>query len=188
MKIEFTGRQTEVPPEVRTLAERKLAKLARLLPGITRVHVTVTADKHRQIAEGSVHSRRVELTAESRSDDLGLSVSGVMDKLLRQAQRYLGRRRERKRGPSPRALPAGEEGRGSEGGEEARGSEGGDGAPPRVVRSRRLPLKPMTLDEAALEVASREEGFLVFRDAATERLSVLYRRKDGNLGLIEPEG
>lgn len=175
MKIEFTGRQTEVSTEVRTLAERKLAKLARLLPGITRVHVTVTADKHRQIAEGSVRSRRVELTAESRSNDLGLSVSDVMDKLLRQAQRYVGKRRELKRGPSPRTLPAAGEGRG-----------GGDGAP-RVVRSRRFPVKPMTLDEAALEVERREEGFLVFRDAATERVNVLYRRKDGNLGLIEPE-
>ena len=45
----------------------------------------------------------------------------------------------------------------------------------------------MTLDEAALEVGSRDEGFLVYRDATTERLNVLYRRKDGNLGLIEPE-
>ena len=45
----------------------------------------------------------------------------------------------------------------------------------------------MTLDEAAIEVWGREEGFLVFRDARTERVSVLYRRKDGNLGLIEPE-
>jgi putative sigma-54 modulation protein len=45
----------------------------------------------------------------------------------------------------------------------------------------------MTVDEAVLEVGGRDDGFLVFRDAATERVSVLYRRKDGNLGLIEPE-
>ncbi|HSB61878.1 MAG TPA: ribosome-associated translation inhibitor RaiA [Vicinamibacteria bacterium] len=175
MKIEFTGRQMDVPAEVRTLAERKLAKLARVLTGITRAHVIVTADKHRQIAEVTVHSRKVELTAQSRSNDLGLSVSDVMDKLLRQAQRYVGKRRERKRGPSPRTLAPRVEGR-----------PGEDGAP-RVVRSRRFPVKPMTLDEAALEVGSREEGFLVFRDAATERVTVLFKRKDGNLGLIEPE-
>ena len=175
MKIEFTGRQTDVPPAVRLLAERKLAKLARLLPGITRAHVTVTADKHRQIAEVSVHSKKVELEAEGRSNDPELSVSDAMDKLLRQAQRYVGKRREGKRGESPRVTAAALEVR-------AKGDR-----VPRVVRSRRFLAKPMTLDDAAIEVWSREEGFLVFRDARTERVSVLYRRKDGNLGLIEPE-
>jgi putative sigma-54 modulation protein len=174
MKIEFTGRQTEVSPGARVLAERKLQKLARVLPGLTRAHVIVTADKHRLIVEVSAHSRRVELAAQSRSNDVALSINDAMDKLLRQAQRYVGKRQERKRKPSLRTLPALAEGAGA------------DGAP-RVVRSRRFAVKPMTLDEAALEVGSREEGFLVFRDAATERVSVLYRRKDGNLGLIEPE-
>jgi putative sigma-54 modulation protein len=174
MKIEFT----EVPPEIRRLAERKLSKLTKVLPGITRVHVILAADKHRQIAEVSVHSRRLELTAGDESNDLGLSLSTVIDKLTRQAQRQVGRWRERKRrgrkresGPSPAPPPAGS------------GGEAG----PRVIRSRRFPVKPMTLDEAAMEVGSRDEGFLVFRDAATERVSVLYKRKDGNLGLIEPE-
>jgi putative sigma-54 modulation protein len=175
MKIEFTGRQTEVTPGARALAVKKLEKLARVLRGITRTHVTVTSDKHRQIVEVTVHSRRAELTAVGRSNDVSLSISDAMDKLLRQAQRYVGKRQEKKHRPSPRELGRRPEGNG-------RGDE-----PPRVVRSRRFPVKPMTIDEAALEVGTREEGFLVFRDAATERVSVLYRRKDGNLGLIEPE-
>jgi putative sigma-54 modulation protein len=58
---------------------------------------------------------------------------------------------------------------------------------PRVIRSRRFMVKPMTVDEAILQVGASEEGFLVFRDAATERVNVLYKRRDGNLGLIEPE-
>jgi ribosome hibernation promoting factor len=174
MKIEFTGRQTEVAAAVRTLAERKLGKLARVLPGITRAHVTLTADKHRLIAEVIVHSKKVELSAVGRSNDAELSVADAIDKLLRQAQRYVGKRREGKRGESPRVVVPRREPR------------GGDGEP-RIVRTRRTPVKPMTLDEAALEVGERPEGFVVFRDAATERVSVLYRRKDGNLGLIEPE-
>jgi putative sigma-54 modulation protein len=172
MKIEFTGRQTEVPPEVRRLVERKVQKLARVLPGLTRAHVILASDKHRQIAEVSIHSRNLDLSAQEASRDLGLSVSNVMDKLLRQVQRYLGRRRERKGGASPRTM-----------GGDSRGAAEG----PRVIRSRRFPVKPMTLDEAALEVGARNEGFLVFRDAETERVNVLYRRKDGHLGLIEPE-
>ncbi len=175
MKIEFTGRQTEVPAEIRRLAERKLQKLTRLLPGITRAHVTVAADKHRLIAEVSIRSKHLDLTAQNESSDLGASLSTVMDKLTRQVQRHLGRLRERKREGRSRARVAGTPAR-----------RGGDGAP-RVVRSRRADVRPMTLDEAAVEVGSREEGFLVFRDAVTERVSVLFRRPDGRLGLIEPE-
>ena len=103
----------------------------------------------------------------------------MVDKLTRQAQRQVGRggsevvraeaRRARRR-PGPRRKP---------------------GAPSlaecEVIRSRRPAGKPMTLDEAAAEVLAREEGFLVFRDARSERVQVLFRRKDGNLGLIEPE-
>jgi putative sigma-54 modulation protein len=174
MRIEFTGRQTEVPPEIRRLAERKLQKLARVLPGITRAHVTVTRDKHRQIAEVSIRSKHLDLTAEEASPDLGASLSTVIDKLTRRAQRQVDKRRTRKRGGAERIRLRPLEEQPVE-------------LAPRVIRSRRFPVKPMTLDEAALEVGNSPEGFLVFRDAATERVSVLYKRKDGNLGLIEPE-
>jgi len=175
MKIEFTGRQTQVPVEVRRLAERKLQKVARVLPGITSAHVILTADKHRQIAEVSLHSRQIDLTAVEQSPNPRLSLGRAIDKLLRQAQRQRGRRRERKRTPlrvgAPPILEA-----------------GADGSGRRIVRIRRSLPKPMTLDEAALEIDQRAEGLLVYRDATTERVNVLFLRKDGNLGLIEPEG
>jgi putative sigma-54 modulation protein len=175
VKIEFTGRQTEVPAEIRRLAERKIEKLTRVLPGITRAHVVVTADKHRQIAEVSIRSKHLDLTAQDESSDLGASLSTVMQKLTRQVQRHIGRLRERKRDGRDRSRMA--------------SAPEPPPAPvrPAVVRSRRAPLRPMTLEEAALEVGSREEGVLVFRDAATERMSILFRRRDGRLGLIEPE-
>ena len=173
MKIEFTGRQTEVPDEVRRLAERRLEKVGKLLPSLTRAHVILSADKHRQVAEVSVHSRHLDLAAVEVTTNPRLSVAGALDKLLRQAQRQRAKRRERKGSASPRLVPAAPE-------------RGGDGAP-RVVRTRRVAVKPMTLEEAALEMGGRTDGVLVFRDAATERVGVLFRRKDGNLGLIEPE-
>jgi putative sigma-54 modulation protein len=174
MKIEFTGRQTGVPDEVRRLAERKLQKVGKLLPSLTRAHVTLSADKHRQVAEVSVHSRRLDLAAVEVTRDPRLSVSGAIEKLLRQAQRQRAKRRERKGAASPRLVPAAPE-------------PGGDGRGPRVVRSRRVAVRPMTLEEAALEMGGRAEGVLVFRDRTTERIGVLFRRRDGSLGLIEPE-
>jgi len=103
-----------------------------------------------------------------------------MDKLIRQAERRVGKQRVRKGGGRSRAtsvrtapppvVSAPREERG-----------------PRVIRNRRFAVKPMTIEEAALEVGASADGVLVFRDAATERVNVLYKRKDGNLGLIEPE-
>jgi putative sigma-54 modulation protein len=179
MKIEFTGRQTEISPEVRRLAERKLGKVTRVLPRMTRAHVILTTDKHRQVAEVSVHSRNLDLSAVEVSTNPRLSVSNAMDKLLRQAQRQRAKQRDRKGAGSARR-PAPPAPRKSGRGVEAE-------IPPRVIRNRRRAVKPMTLDEAALELETRAEGVLVFRDAGNERMRVLYRRKDGHLGLIEPE-
>jgi putative sigma-54 modulation protein len=182
MKIEFTGRQTEISNEVRRLAERKLQKVTRLLPRMTRAHVILTADKHRQVAEVSVHSRNLDLSAVEVSTNPRLSVSNAMDKLLRQAQRQRAKQRDHKGAGSARrpAAPVATPGVGAE---DAAGSP----EYPRVIRNRRRAVKPMTLDEATLELETRAEGVLVFRDAGTERMRVLYRREDGHLGLIEPE-
>jgi putative sigma-54 modulation protein len=179
MKIEFTGRQTEISEEVRRLAERKLGKVAKVLPGMTRAHVILTADKHRQIAEVSAHSRNLDLTAVEESTNPRLSVSNAMDKLLRQAQRQQQKRRGRKGASTARRPAAPRASRPRSGEDEAEA--------PRVIRNRRRAVKPMTLDEATLEMEARAEGVLVFRDAKTERMRILYRREDGNLGLIEPE-
>jgi len=104
MKIEFTARQTTLPPEVRRMTQRKLEKLARVLPGITRAHVIVTRDKHRYVAEVSVGSPRLKLTAQDEGNDLGASLTAVIDRLARRAQRQRARRREQKR-RGPRAAP-----------------------------------------------------------------------------------
>jgi putative sigma-54 modulation protein len=179
MRIEYTGRHTEVPASVRRLGDRKLRKLAKVLRGITDVRVILTADKHRHTAEVTVHSPHLDLAATEESSDILVSLSTVMDKLIRQAERRVGKLRVRKGGGRRPAsvrtalLVAANAPREEPG--------------PRVIRSRRFAAKPMTIEEAALEVGASADGVLVFRDAATERVSVLYRRKDGNLGLIEPE-
>ena len=97
MQVEYTGRQTEVPEEIRALAERKLKKLSRVLRGITHVHVILGVDKHRQVAEVSVRSPRRNLAARDETGDLGVSLATVLDKLIRQAKRHNGKRQQRKR-------------------------------------------------------------------------------------------
>jgi putative sigma-54 modulation protein len=177
--IEYTGRHTEVTPGLRKLAEKKLAKLARVLPGITQVHVILTEEKHRHTAEVTVHSSHLDLAAVEESGDFESALADVVEKLTRQAQKHVGKVRSIKRRRSVRGTPLWTNI------VQAASGDGGGGA--RVVQSRRFVAKPMTVDEAVLEVSSSDDGLLVFRDATTEKLNVLYRRKDGNLGLIEPE-
>jgi putative sigma-54 modulation protein len=177
MKIEYTGRQTEVPAEVRRLVERKLAKLSKVLPGITTVHVVVAIDRHRQVAEMTVHSARLDLTARSASSDVRTSILDVVEKLGRQAEHARGKWQHRTKGDSARAASP-------------RRPPTKEAAPdllPRIIRSARRVGKPMSLDEAALEVRHGDQGVLVFRDSATERVRVMFRRRDGHLGLIEAE-
>ncbi len=178
MKIDYTGRQTEIPDELRRLAERKLQKVAKLLPSTTRAHVILRADKHRQVAEVSVRSRQRDLSAVEVSTNPRLSLTSAIDKLVRQVERERAKQRARKGAASPRLVPPV-----ARAGREAVGGS----SSPRVIRSRRSAVKPMTLDEAALEMDGRGDDVFVFRDAATERVSVLFRRRDGNLGLVEPE-
>jgi len=175
MTIEYTGRRTDFPQSLKALAERKLRKLSRVLPGITHVHVILNVDKHRKIAEVSIHSPNLDLAASEATSDLKNSIATVIDKLTRQAERRRGKIRERKRRAAPRQTAP----RAPEVTEPAE--------PPRVIRSRRFLVKPMTVDEAVLELGQSREGLVVFRDAGSERVSVLYKRRDGNFGLIEPE-
>ena len=176
MKIEFTGRKTEVPEALRKLGERKLSKLLRVLPGITRAHVILSTDRRRQVAEVNVRSPRLDLAAQEASADFGASIAAAFDKLARQAQRRVGKRLDQKRrGRPPGAAP----------GPETKGNLAE--APRRAIRVSRVKVPSMTTDEAAVVLARPGEAFVLFRDALTSRLRVLHRRKDGLLGLLEPE-
>ena len=110
-----------------------------------------------------------------------MSLTTAMDKLTRQATRHRDKLRVRKGGartPGDRARAAGAAARRTEPERRAR---------PRVIRNRRFAAKPMTVGGGGAGGGGSPDGVVVFRDAATERVTVLYRRKDGNLGLIEPE-
>jgi putative sigma-54 modulation protein len=101
MKVEYTGRQTDVPARIRTLAERKLKKLEKFVGRPLRAHVILTVDRHRRIAEVSVHSPRLDMTATQASPDMQVAVATVMDKLLRQAQRHTGKRQSKRKAGNP---------------------------------------------------------------------------------------
>lgn len=176
MKIQITARHIEVPDSLKSFVDSRLPKLEKYIDGITDVHLTLWSEKYRQIAELNVHSRgKLYLSAKEASDDLKTSVSLALEKITGQAKKKQEKRIDRKR----RSVKAAE-------------SEGtfaliaADGAP-QIIESRRFLIKPLSVEEAVLAIEEQGSEFLVFRNAGNDRTNVLYRRPDGNFGLIDPE-
>lgn len=182
MNIHLTGRQIEITEPLRSYTETRVKKLARFIDGITDVHVTLSVEKYRHIAEVNVHSRgNTHLTAIEESSDLYLSIAQTVDKIEAQAKKQQAKRRERKR-RAGRKLAA-------EGTLAVLARDGAERPelPPRIIESHRFVIKPLSVEEAVAEMAGEGAEFLVFRNASHDRVNVIYRRSDGNYGLIDPD-
>jgi ribosome hibernation promoting factor len=178
MAVECTGRNVAVTPSLKEYAEERVQRLERHLGGPANVRVVLSHEKHRFGAEVIAAHRRRRWKAQEETADPKSALALAFEKIDAQAMRDSAKRRDRKhkgngRIPAPiSAAPAARPRR-----ERAT----------RVVRGRSGSLKPMGVDEAALAMESSGQEVLVFRDASNERVSVLYRRRDGDLGLIVPE-
>jgi putative sigma-54 modulation protein len=177
MAVECTGRNIAVTPSLKEFAEKRVQRLERHLGGPALVRVVLSHEKHRFGAEIIAAHRRRRWKAQEETADPRTALALAFEKIDAQAMKDSAKRRDRKhdgngRFPKPAAPPAATPRR-----ERAT----------RVVRSRPASIKPMGVDEAALAMESSGQEVLVFRDASNERVSVLYRRRDGDLGLIVPE-
>jgi putative sigma-54 modulation protein len=184
MRLELTGRHVDVTPDLRKLVEKRLAKLDRLLKGggIVSVQAVLTKEKYRHRTEFTVHTRGDHfLHGLGDTGAWETSITDALAKIEQQLAKVKGKWQERKRRATSARVLAAE-------------TELGAVVPPepsKVPRVRRVPrylVKPMTVDEAAMAVDAGTDTFLVFRNATTDAINVVYRRKDGHLGLIEPEG
>jgi putative sigma-54 modulation protein len=177
MRIDFTGRQMEVTPDLREYTEDRLSKFSRLLRDRWHTHVILTAQKHRRIAEITLKTRDHTLVGIEETSDTRESINGAIVKLKRQAVRLVDRRRTRKRRPKPASavlLNVLRSGR-------------ADDEEHQILETERIPIKPLSIEEAVGAMELKRRGVMVFRNLLTERVNVVYRRDDGNLGLIEPE-
>jgi putative sigma-54 modulation protein len=177
MRIEFTGRQMEIGSDLREYTEARLRKISRLLGDGFEMHVILAAEKHRRIAEITVKFRDHTLVGVEETGDARSSINSALDKLERQAVRLLERRRTRKRRPKPASAVL----------LNVLGVARVDHEERRVMETERIPLKPMTVEDAIDALDYSRAGAVVFRNLVTERVNVIYQRPDGNLGLIEPE-
>jgi putative sigma-54 modulation protein len=193
MRLELTARHFTITAPVRKIAEQRLGRVLRPLnDGAVSAQVVVTREKTRFHAEVTLHARGEHfLHAEATGHDAATALTASIDKIERQVQKLKSKWTERKRqGVSPAKAASATPGQ--ERGAAAFGTglgqrESNNGGQMRIIRARRYAVKPMSVDEAAMEVADGRDAFLVFRNSSTEEINVLFRRADGNLGLIEPE-
>jgi putative sigma-54 modulation protein len=172
MQLTVTGRNLEVTDALRAYAEEKLRRLTKYLENIVTVHVVLSVEKHRQIAEVTLRVRELTIRAEESTEDLYSSIDLVMEKLERQILRY----KERIVDHMARSV-----------GRAERAATNPGVEVPRVVKTKRFAVKPAEVDEAILQMDLLGHAFYVFRNASTDEVNVVYRRRDGNYGLIEPE-
>lgn len=171
MQVIISTRGLTVSTTYKDALTRKLLKLERLLPKIIEAKIVLSREKHRRSAGLTLTAKNHTFRSEETAGDLAAAVDLAVDALRRQVQEVKERiRRRGGRGPGRRVLAA---------------SDGTPVAPPDVV-VRQVAPKPMSVEEACDQFRLGREQFMVFANAHTQAVNVLYRRKDGALGLIEP--
>ena len=181
MRLQVKGRNVEVSDSLRTYAQEKLGKLDKHLNQAARLELELAVEKNpsiheNQIAEGTIWTKGPVLRARESSADMRAAIDLLVEKLERQAKRY---REKRRRGPGGRVA--------NELAEAEAIPVVPDEESPVIVKTKQFAVKPMTPEEAVLQLELIGHDFFVFQDADSNDVNVVYRRRDGNYGLIEPQ-
>jgi putative sigma-54 modulation protein len=176
MRFEYTGRHIEVTPALRSHVEDHFERIRHLFNGNSaKAHVIIEVERGRHRSEIIVNWRRDVLTATTTQPDMYRSLSQTIAKIEKQVLKLKNKKVDK----THKAAKVGEV-----------TSRDADVPPapssPRIINARRYAVKPMTDDEAALRLEADENQFLVFRNAENQKISVIYKRKDGNYGMIQP--
>jgi putative sigma-54 modulation protein len=180
LRLQVKGRNLEISDSIRSYAEQKLAKLDKQLGETTQVELELTVEKNpsisaNQVAEATVFTKGPTLRAREATKDMRASIDQLTDKLVRQVRHYRDKRSRRgsrtnNNVPFEEGVPAVAE-----------------QLDQQIVKTKQFPVKPMTAEEAVLQLELIGHDFFVFRDADSGDVNVVYRRKDRGYGLIEPQ-
>ena len=187
MATVITGRSFEVTPDIRALLEKKLGKIQeKLFDDVIDIRAVLQVEKYRNICEVSMVGRDQDVKTVQQSDEsMQDAINLAIDHLKRQAQKNRKKLRDHHRKDGNHAKEVTEWA--VQVLEPGNLRESGDHNRPRIIKTNNLPIRPMSIEEAALRLEDSKNEFIVFRDVDTEKISVIYRRQDNNLGLIAPE-
>jgi putative sigma-54 modulation protein len=173
MIIVVNGRNVEVTPSLRKYAEDKVSKFDRYLANISEANITLSIQKHRHKAEVLIKANGTMIQAEGITDELYSSIDEVAAKLDKQIKKLKGKlissrkanEKPKATAPSPEELPV---------------------ETSRIIKKKVSTIKPMSPEEASMQMDLSGKDFLVFTNSESGNVSVIYRMNNGNFGLIEP--
>ncbi|SHI39124.1 ribosome hibernation-promoting factor, HPF/YfiA family [Lutispora thermophila] len=174
MRIRVSGKNIEVTNALRERVEKKLSKFEKYFNPDTEVNATLTVEKNRHIIEVTIPFNGIILRGEEATEDMYTSIDNVVEKLEKQIAKYKTRLERKIKDGSVRF-------------ENFSFSEEDDDEEPRIVKTKRFAMKPMPVEEAVLQMELLGHNFFMFFNADSEEVNVVYKRKDGDYGLIEPE-
>ena len=176
MAISCTFRHMEPSAELRSYVEEKIDKLKKYFDSPVEAHIVLKVEKFRHIADMTLSSDGNTMKAVEQTGDMYSSVDQVMDKIEEQLRRFMSRKKEYK-------LVNIKEDVLEENEIEAQESLVESG--PRIIKTERVDIKPMDINEAAMQMEMSNQSFLVFTNSKSKQINIIYKRKDGNLGLID---
>jgi putative sigma-54 modulation protein len=183
MQIEITGRHIEITEPIRLYVEKRLKKFGRLFVEPIDIHVILAVEKHRQSAEIVLKSKLCNLTSLEETTDMYNSISRAIEKMsrqaLRQKEKVISTKRQTSMADFAVSSPSAPSPNPKKSGNNSNNRS-------RIIVEEMPRKKPMGIEEALIDLSESEQNFVVFRDSESEGVHVLYRRKDGNLGLIRP--
>jgi len=179
MQLSVTFRHMEPSDALKEYAQEKISRVKKYLDSPVEAHVVMSVEKFRHTADVTITSDGFKINGQEETGDMYSAIDMVVDKLERQVKRLRQKNKNRKpknrtRGKEVEAAPADSE------------TVAETDVPDQTIHIRQVFVKPMDLDEAVMQLEISLEHFLVFTDAATEKINVLYRRDDGDYDLIEP--
>jgi len=178
MKIDYVARKVTLNNQVRELAEKKLTKIKKYFNDIIDVRVEVAQERHLYVADLFVKGKDFDIKSTSQNKDLTTAIHDAIDKLEIQARRAKTKLKDHKGRPG-RVEPGWNV--------DVIESESAVIGEPRIVERSSIPIKPMSIEEAVMQLEESTEDFFVFRNSGNDKVNVIYRRPDNNLGLITPE-
>lgn len=179
MIITISGKNIEVSDYLEELINKKVSKLDKYFPEDTQAHVTLSVERNRHIVEVTIPYAGGIIRGEETSGDMYASVDNVLSKLEKQIVRHRTKLEKSLRAGAfraPEPVYA-----------DAFTQDDLDEEAAKVVKIKRFDIKPMTVDEAMLQLEMLGHSFYMFTNGDTNQINFIYKRKDGNYGLIEPE-
>lgn len=181
MNIEISGRNYEVTDKVRKLITSKIEKVWKYFDDVIDVRCVLKVEKKSHICEIHIHGKHQDVDSTQKGDSMDEAIQSTVDHLKRQAQKNRAKIKDQRKGRVPAATAPIKDWK-------VKVLQPGhlrtDDSKPRIIKTSRLPIRPMSIEQAALLLDESKNEFIVFRDLDTSQITVMYKRKDNNFGMI----